>query len=82
MDTKLTVNSLGIDVATRDVKKLIGKLSRLKTTDSVVNGGMYLMGKNYSQIHIDTLMTENQLDDWLYTVDHGADYVGVFVRKI
>jgi len=76
------MNHLGIDVRTKDDKKLIAALKRLKSTESVIDGGMYHDEIGYSQVHVDTTMTEDMLDDWLYRVKHGAEYVGVFVRKV
>ena len=78
---KETVYSLGIDVLTKDKKKLITRLAKLKTTISVTDGGEYSMDRHYSQIHIDTHMTEEQLDNWLYKVKHNADYQGTFHRR-
>jgi len=78
---KEVVFSLGIDVRTKDKKKLITRLARLKSTVSISDGGEYSMDRTYSQIHIDTHMTEEQLDNWLYRVKHGADYQGTFHRR-
>lgn len=76
------MNHLGIDVRTRDVKKLMAALRRLKTTHSVQDGGAYRMDASYSQVHIETKMGVEQLDDWLWRVKHGAEYVGVFVLTV
>ncbi len=72
------MNHLGIDVQTRDVKKLMVNLKRLKTTHGVENGGVYWQDKSLSQVHITTTWTEDELDDWLYRVAHGCEYVGTF----
>lgn len=73
-------HSLGIDVSTKDIKKLLSKLRALKSTVSACDGGMYHEDRAYSQVHIRTTMTEAQLDHWLWTTQHGADYFGVFAR--
>jgi hypothetical protein len=75
------MNHLGIDVATCDVKRLTARLANLKTTHEVHNGGAYHADPSYSQVHLITTMTEEELDDWLYRVNHGADYVGTFTMQ-
>lgn len=72
------MNHLGIDVRTSDCRKLISRLAALRTTKSIQNAGPYREDLAYSQLHITTEMTQEQLDGWLYNVKHGADYVGVF----
>lgn len=64
----LKVNSLGIDVSTDGVKLLISKLINLKSVQDVIDGGMYHMDKTISQVLVETTMTENELDDWVYNV--------------
>tara|TARA_R110001632_G_scaffold209447_1_gene334186 strand:- start:235 stop:483 length:249 start_codon:yes stop_codon:yes gene_type:complete len=71
-------NTLGIDVVTRDAPKLLKRLEKLVTTMYVEDGGMYHADQSYSQIHITTTKTADELDNWLYTVNHGCDYVGTF----
>lgn len=70
---------LGIDVPTKGKGKTISRLRNLKTTLSVEDGGEYHEDRNYSQIHIDTTWTEDQLDAWLGRAK-GVDYVGTFDR--
>lgn len=72
-----------IDVETKDVKKLISRLSRLKSTIDLQDGGEYYFGgaTGYNIIYIDTTKTVDELDDWLYSVNHGADYVGNGLRQ-
>ena len=72
---------LGIDVATRDVAKLCRRLNRLASVISATDGGVYWQDQTYSQVHVETSMTEEQLDEWLYNVCHGADYYGTFSRE-
>jgi hypothetical protein len=74
------VHSLGIDVRTKDAKKLVAALGRLKSTTSVTLGGVYHEDTSYQQIFIETSLDEKALDDWLYRTKHGCDYVGVFQR--
>lgn len=75
------MNKLGIDVATRDVKKLMKNLERLKTTEEVIDGGMYHQDRAISQIHLTTKWDEEKLEEWLYRVAHGCEYVGTFERN-
>ena len=75
------IHHLGVDVATCDKKKLMRRLARLKSTLQVTDGGEYREDRSYSQVHIETHFTEEELDKWLYEVNHGADYVGVFDRN-
>lgn len=71
---------LGIDVDTKDVGKLVKRLARLKTTKHVKDGGQYHADSAYSQVHITTTMKEPELEEWLYSVNHGCNYIGVFPR--
>lgn len=72
--------NLGIDVRTADVAKLMARLKRLTTTASVGDGGAYWEDPSYSQIHLTTTLSEEEIDDWLWAAEHGCDYVGVFKR--
>ncbi len=76
------IHHLGIDVKTKDAAKLRHKLRWQFTTQAVRDGGPYHEDESYSQIHVDTDLTESQMDEWLYTAQHGCEYVGVFVRRI
>lgn len=78
--TTITTYNLGIDVETRDVNRLISRLAKLKSTIIIENGGAYHADKSYSQVHITTTMTEDELDDWLYRTKHDCEYVGTFER--
>jgi hypothetical protein len=71
------MNALGIDVDTSGKREIIRRLARLKSVHSVEDGGMYREDRSYSQIHVVTTMTEDELDDWLYKYSP-CDYVGVF----
>lgn len=72
------MNQLGIDVHTKDAKRLIAKLKTLKTTMCVEDGGMYREDPTYSRVWLTTSWTEQGLDNWLYNTKHGCEYVGVF----
>jgi hypothetical protein len=71
---------LGIDVQTRDIKVVMRRLGRLKSTESIASGGAYREDQSYSQVHVDTSMSEDELDHWLWKTK-GVDYVGVFDRS-
>lgn len=74
-----TINKFIIDVETFDIKRIIRRLKRLKSTIEVTNGGQYVLEPDSSQIWIDTLLTEDQLDHWLWKT--GMEYIGVIERK-
>ena len=69
---------VGVDVVTRDAKKLVRRLNRLKGVAAVV-GGVYAADHNYSIVWVDG-MSEDTLDDWLYRVNHGCEYIGCFTK--
>lgn len=71
------INSVGIDVQTCHAKKLLDRLLKLKST-SYGFIQTYAFDPNYSQVIIETIKTESQVDDWLYKVKHGCEYVGTF----
>lgn len=74
------MNRLGIDVQTSSVKRLVRRLKRLKAIESVEDGGAYREEPNASQVLLDTVWTEEELDDWLYRTK-GVDYIGTFARS-
>jgi hypothetical protein len=69
-----------IDVETKHKAVLIRALRKLRTTQSVVDGGIYREDKMYSQVHLETTLTENQVDEWACRVKAGVGYVGVAER--
>lgn len=77
----ITCNRLGIDVETYTAKRLYARLRRLKSTVSISIAGPYRECREDCQLHIDTMMTEDQLEHWLWKTNHGADYIGVFTRR-
>jgi len=70
------VNFLIIDVETHSASFLILRLRKLKSTVEVLDGGMYHQDKSYSQVHVASEKTEDEMDNWLYSIN-GVDYVGV-----
>lgn len=80
---KKKVNSLGIDVATHGVRLLISKLLNVKSVKAVSAGGVYHMDNSISQVLVETTMTEDELDDWLYNASfpREVDIMGTFENK-
>lgn len=77
---KATIHRLGIDVETHSASTLVRRLAPLKTTMSVSKAGAYREDPGYTQVWVDTRMTEAELEDWLYRAK-GIDYVGVWQRR-
>jgi hypothetical protein len=73
------MNHLGIDAPTKAVYNLVKRLKRLKTTDFVIDGGVYREDRSLSQVLIDTTLSEKELEDWLYK-SKGVDFIGTFER--
>lgn len=78
-ERKVKMNKIGIDVHTKDAIKLIRRLERLVSTRDVAGPFPYREDKNYAQLHLTTALTEKQVEDWLYSTKHGAEYVGTWV---
>lgn len=77
----MNVHQFGIDVETRHAKVLVERLIRLPSTKAVRDAGPYWHCRAFSQVHIDTTMTEQELDSWLFHWNQRAiDVVGVFSR--
>ena len=70
----------GIDVQTTLKRHLIASLKRLKSTISVTDAGVYREDHAYSQVHIETTWTEQELDNWLWATK-GIEAVGTFSRE-
>lgn len=64
-----------IDCETKGKKRIINRLSKLKTTYSIVDNGEYWQDRFYSQVLIDSDLTEDQLDHYLW--QNNLNYVGV-----
>lgn len=75
-----TLFSLGIDVRTQHSAKLRAALSLSPDVVSAMDGGVYREDAHYSQIWVETTMSEDELDRRLWATKHGCDYVGVFTR--
>jgi len=71
------MNTIGIDCMSLGVNKLIRRLEKLKKVFTVTNCGKYRQDESYSQLRIETLMTEDDVDTWLYRFSP-IDYVGTF----
>lgn len=76
-ENKFKLNNLIIDVATKDVYRLINALEKLATTKLVEDGGRYQEDKSYSQVHILTTKTESETEEWLYKSKRNFNYIGV-----
>lgn len=72
------MKTLGIDVRTKDAKKLATRLRRLISTADVQGPFLYHQDESYAQLRVSTSKTEKELDHWLWATNHGCDYVGVF----
>jgi hypothetical protein len=73
-----TMNQIGIDVKTTGKAKMIAALAKLKTTLEVTDGGMYHEDNSYSVVRLDTVWTEEQVDEWCCRVKAGDGYIGTF----
>lgn len=65
-----------IDVQTCDAKATFRRLEKLKSTEYIRDNGMYCHCNECSQIYIETTMTEEELDHWLWATK-GVNYIGV-----
>lgn len=75
------INSLGIDCETKGKALIICRLSALKSTFCVVDGGVYHEDASCSQIHLETAMTEDELEHWLWSSKANFAYLGTFTRN-
>ncbi|NCD12900.1 MAG: hypothetical protein EOL93_10150 [Epsilonproteobacteria bacterium] len=74
------MNKLIIDVHTRDVVRIVYQLKRLKSIGEV-SYAEYKECPECSQIVIETKMTEEQMDEWLYKTKSIPDYIGVVAQS-
>jgi len=65
-----------IDVQTCDAKATFRRLEKLKSTVFIRDNGAYCHCNECSQIYIETTMTEEELDHWLWATK-GVNYIGV-----
>ncbi|MDE3021837.1 MAG: hypothetical protein KGI54_08260 [Pseudomonadota bacterium] len=75
------LNLIGIDVLTKDKQAVIEELSKLPSTVDVVDAGEYREYSSYSLIILDTTLTMQELEDWLFSTD-GVFYIGTWERDI
>lgn len=72
------MRTLFIDVPSKtEGNKIFHRLKRLKSVLSIEKPVNYYFGgiQNECIIYLDTTMTEEQLDNWLYK-SNGIDYIG------
>lgn len=67
---------LVIDIMTHSVKTLVSYFNKCKHTD-VLSHAQYHQDSSYSQIIVESSMTEVEMDKWLYNTKLKIDYVGV-----
>lgn len=74
------MNNLIIDVYTKDGKKILNTLKKLKSTEEI---GLYQYRwcPECSQIKIKTKLTEDQMDRLLYDRKDIPNYIGVVEDK-
>lgn len=72
------MNGFIIDCYTSEKAELISALRRLRSIDSVTDGGVYRYCRECSQVHIETTMTLEQVEDWLWQNSYG---IGVVNKK-
>jgi len=69
------MNKFIIDTETKGHKEIIRRLNRLKSTIDLVDNGYYRQIPECSKVTIETTLTEEQLEDWLW--ENNFYYVGV-----
>jgi hypothetical protein len=78
------MNRLGIDVETAAAEHLTRFLNSCGISAQVNSVERYAQDRDYTFIHVDTALTEAELDNLLYekfSCPNGATYVGVFERE-
>jgi len=73
----MKTNTFIIDHETRNVNLTIRALGKLKTTQACQFSGQYHQDPDYCQVYVETVLTEEQLDHWLWSTKSVGDYVGV-----
>ncbi len=71
-----SVKNYILDAHTSSKTKIINRLRKLKSTVKVIDNGAYKEDVFFSQIYIESRLTEEQLDRWLYEVK-GIEYAGL-----
>ena len=75
------MNRFIIDCNTKGKREGIARLEKLKSTIDIQDGGKYRHCPEYSQLWIDTTLTESQLEHWLWKSKFRYfHYIGVAVN--
>ena len=74
-----TIQTLGLDVETYTVKRLVAALRRLKSTQDVQIRGVYREVPGICQVFVQTTKTVDELDAWAYGTSAGCGVVGIFI---
>lgn len=72
------MNGFIITCYTSEKAELISALTRVRNVESVVDGGVCRYCRECSQVHIETTMTLEQVEDWLWQNSYG---IGVVIEK-
>lgn len=64
-----------IDTKTKGHKLILRRLNRLKSTISIQDNGQYSYCPYYSQLSVESTLSEDELDNWLWK--NNLDYIGV-----
>jgi hypothetical protein len=77
--TNQTLNLYTIDVETQDANALYRRLKKLKSTVAIEKPSQYHQDRSYSQVKLDSSLSFERLDRWLYKSK--LNYVGPTVRQ-
>lgn len=64
-----------IDTKTKEHKLIIRRLKHLKSTCYIQDNGQYNNCPECSQLSVESTLSEDELDNWLY--ENNLDYIGV-----
>lgn len=70
------MNKFIVDHYTYDYKKTLYAINRRKNTTATFNG-VYYQDKECCQLIVETDMTEEELDHWLWSTKSVGDYIGI-----
>lgn len=73
--TGVTMSNYIIDTNTKGHKRIVRRLSLLKSTLAIQDNGQYNNCPECSQISVESTLTEDELDNWLWK--NSLDYIGV-----
>ena len=71
------MNAFIIDHETHNVNKTIRVLGKRKDVKACQFSGVYHQDNSYCQVYVETEMTEDVLDHWLWKTKSVGDYVGI-----